>query len=177
MNVLELLRFLPLIAGVGLIAFLLFRQGGVKDFKLANLIVYFIGIVITLFFVGWLVDTFMFSWANQRLQATTNGGFDTFVDSTEAIIGSSLGNNAPGKGNTSTNVQPPAVIVVTVVPGVEQPPANITGATQYTVVAGDTLYGIASRFNTTVNDLMAVNGLSGHVIQPGQVLLLPSSAP
>ncbi|NJN53665.1 MAG: LysM peptidoglycan-binding domain-containing protein [Anaerolineae bacterium] len=49
------------------------------------------------------------------------------------------------------------------------------GTVQYTVVSGDTLYSIAARFGTTVNDIMAVNGLTSHIIYPGQVLLIPTS--
>lgn len=44
----------------------------------------------------------------------------------------------------------------------------------YTVRAGDTLYGIAQRFNTAVHKLLALNKLSARsVIQPGLKLKLP----
>jgi hypothetical protein len=178
MDLLQLLRFVPLIIGAGLIVFLLFRQGPIRDFKLSKLLLYFVGILISLFFVGWLVDTFVFSWANERLQATTDGSFDTFVDYTELIIDASL--DIPSSQTTGgapiAPTQPPVVIVVTPAAGLEQvPPTSgiATGTVQYTVVAGDTLYSIATRFGTTVNDIMVVNGLTSHVIYPGQVLLIP----
>ncbi len=182
MDLLQLLRFLPLVVGGALIIFLLFRQGPVKDFKLTKLVVYFVGILITLFFVGWLVDTFVFSWANERLQATTDGGFDTFVNSTEAIIDASLGTTGAqsGGGASLTPTQPPVIIVVTPPAAAGQIPPGGGGSTpgtaQYTVVTGDTLYGIATRFGTTVNDIMTANGLTSHIIYPGQVLLIPTSA-
>lgn len=42
----------------------------------------------------------------------------------------------------------------------------------YTVKAGDTLFRIAMNHNTTVPKLRAINGLSGDLITPGQVLRL-----
>ena len=45
----------------------------------------------------------------------------------------------------------------------------------YTVVAGDSLYKIANKFNTTVNDLKALNNLSSNILSIGQKLLLPSN--
>ncbi len=179
MDLLQLLRFLPLILGGMLIVFLLFKQGPIKDFKLAQLIIYFVGILVTLFFVGWLVDTFVFSWANERLQATTDGEFDSFVNSTEAIINSALDTSSSSSSVPPAPTQPPVVIIVTPpTSGGGVPPQSgggTPGTVQYVVVAGDTLYSIAARFGTTVNEIMAVNGLTNHIIHPGQVLLIPTS--
>lgn len=47
--------------------------------------------------------------------------------------------------------------------------------TSYTVVRGDTLFGIARRFGTTVTTLATLNGLTNvNVLYIGQVLLIPS---
>lgn len=43
----------------------------------------------------------------------------------------------------------------------------------YTVKAGDTLWSIAKRFNTTVEDLMKYNNLSSDIITVGTVLTIP----
>ena len=43
----------------------------------------------------------------------------------------------------------------------------------YTVQSGDTLYNIAARFNTTVDNLMNTNNLSSSVLDIGQVLIVP----
>ncbi len=43
-----------------------------------------------------------------------------------------------------------------------------------TVVAGDTLYGIARRHGVSISELMSVNGLSTPMIRPGQRLALPT---
>lgn len=42
----------------------------------------------------------------------------------------------------------------------------------HTVVPGDTLFSIARRYGTTVEELVRLNGLESFVIQPGQVLKL-----
>ena len=45
--------------------------------------------------------------------------------------------------------------------------------TTYTVESGDTLYGIAKRFNTTVDKIKELNNLSSNTIIVGQRLLIP----
>lgn len=47
-------------------------------------------------------------------------------------------------------------------------------AQTYTVVPGDTLYSIARRYGTTVEELMRLNGLETFLLKVGQVLLLPA---
>jgi putative chitinase len=67
------------------------------------------------------------------------------------------------------------VVIVTATPGtgVSQPPTS-SGAT-YVVQPGDTLSGIASRFNTTVFTLAQLNGIVNiNQIRWGQVLRLPT---
>ncbi len=45
----------------------------------------------------------------------------------------------------------------------------------YTVVAGDTLYGIAKRYNTTVDAIKKLNNLTSDILQIGQVLKIPDT--
>lgn len=47
------------------------------------------------------------------------------------------------------------------------------GSLAHTVAPGDTLFSIARRYGTTVEELMRLNGLDTFLIQPGQVLRLP----
>ena len=45
----------------------------------------------------------------------------------------------------------------------------------YTVKRGDSLYIIGKRFNTTVNEIQKMNGVSGSLIYPNQKLLIPKT--
>lgn len=63
-------------------------------------------------------------------------------------------------------------------PAPTTPAPNASGTTSYTVVARDTLSGIASRFGTTTRNLMSLNGLSdANRIRIGQVLTIAGAAP
>ena len=54
--------------------------------------------------------------------------------------------------------------------------ATLGSATDYTIQAGDTLWEIAARFETTVEVLVALNGLvNAGALDVGQVILLPAS--
>lgn len=178
MDFLELLKFAPLILGFAFIAFLLFRKDPFSSFNLGKLITYFIGVVITFFVVGWLVDSFVFSWANDRLEnADSSVEFQEFKDRSERIIDNSFNEET----NTTVSQPRPTVVInpvqvtATPSPGSTDPVLRPeAGPTQYTVVAGDTLFGIAQRYHTTVNDIMVVNGLTSHTIMPGQVLNIPA---
>ncbi len=55
--------------------------------------------------------------------------------------------------------------------GENMPPVQNTF--RYTVQAGDTLWKLSQRFGTTVDAIMQANGLTGDLLQIGQVLLIP----
>lgn len=44
----------------------------------------------------------------------------------------------------------------------------------YTVLLGDTLYGISKQFGVSVNDIKLQNNLKNNIINPGEVLIIPS---
>lgn len=48
-----------------------------------------------------------------------------------------------------------------------------TSGNAYKVVSGDTLYSISQRFNTTVDELKALNNLSSNILSIGQILEIP----
>jgi len=54
-------------------------------------------------------------------------------------------------------------------------PHPLTDPIQYTVVAGDTLYSLAKRYGTTVQAIMAANGMLSYALYIGEVIWIPAS--
>ena len=63
----------------------------------------------------------------------------------------------------------------TVAPTVE-PTAAPAGEVRHTVVAGDTLYGIALQYDTTVDDIKSLNSLENDNLSIGQELIVKAAA-
>ncbi|MDW0114022.1 LysM peptidoglycan-binding domain-containing protein [Sporosarcina saromensis] len=58
----------------------------------------------------------------------------------------------------------------------EKPANPVTPSKEYVVQSGDTLGKIARLHNTTVHNLQALNHITGHLIFPGQKLIVSTSA-
>ena len=56
------------------------------------------------------------------------------------------------------------------------PPTNDINTVTYTVKKGDSLYGIANRFNTSVSEIAKLNNLSNNNLNIGQILKIPSNS-
>lgn len=54
--------------------------------------------------------------------------------------------------------------------------SNEGNYTTYTVQAGDTLYSIALRYNTTVDAIKSLNNLTSNILSIGQVLRIPTTS-
>lgn len=55
------------------------------------------------------------------------------------------------------------------------PVGTVTSYFEYTVRPGDTLWILANRFGTTVEEIKRLNGLNSNLLNIGQVLLIPSA--
>ena len=60
------------------------------------------------------------------------------------------------------------------VPNPDPAPDTGSGSFAYTVRSGDTLWLLANRFGTTVDEIRRLNGLTGDNLQIGQVLRIPT---
>lgn len=183
MNLTELLKFLPLVIGAFLAYHLIFKQQ-LPAKNLGAILTYFIGILIVFFAVSWLITTFLAGWASDLLQAgTSSQEWQQFINSSESVVEEAF-SSEPRPNSAAATVVPVApsnqVIIVTATPhpnpGVpaEAPDQPLVGPTTYTVVAGDTLFAISRKYNTTVNAIMVANNLTSDVIHPGQVLVIPA---
>ncbi|MEX0629126.1 MAG: LysM peptidoglycan-binding domain-containing protein [Chloroflexota bacterium] len=75
----------------------------------------------------------------------------------------------------SGTASPPASPTATPEPTPTPAPTPIPAPTPvtYIVQSGDTLNAIAARFGTTAQAIRDANGISGDIIHPGQVLIIP----
>ena len=55
----------------------------------------------------------------------------------------------------------------------DTPSEPVTGAVTHRVVSGDSLWGIARKYGTTVEAIQSANGLSSTMIRTGQELTIP----
>ena len=53
------------------------------------------------------------------------------------------------------------------------PPVPTAGSSAHTVISGDSLWGIARKYGTTIEAIQAANGLTNTTIRTGQQLSIP----
>lgn len=76
---------------------------------------------------------------------------------------------------TPTSTAGPTLVPTgTPAPGVTQTPQPVTPPITYTVQAGDTLYSLAQRYDTTVQAIMQANGMMSYEIRVGEVIWIPA---
>lgn len=181
MNLSYLLAFIPLVFAAFLVYHLIFKVQ-LPSKGIWAIVSYTIGSIIIFIVVGWLISTYLGSWMNDMLTAGTSNEWQDFVTTSEDIVQGAFGPNGSQPATpVSTNV--PVLIVLTptpisngggggpaVRPPVTPPPGS---GTTYVVQPNDTLYGIAGRYGTTVDAIVAANGLTSYVIYPGQTLTIP----
>lgn len=183
MNLTELLKFVPLIIGAFLAYHLIFKLQ-LPNKSLGSIFTYFVGIVIVFLAVSWLITTFLADWANDLLDAGTSGAeWQQFISDSEDVVDNAFADTDNANQTTETQQQPaPVEIVVTATPipgGVNAGQLEgSSGPTTYTVVAGDTLYGIAQRFGVTVDAIRVANNIpagQANKIRVGDQLIIPGT--
>ncbi|KAA3658625.1 MAG: LysM peptidoglycan-binding domain-containing protein [Chloroflexi bacterium] len=182
MNLTELLSFIPLIIGGFLAYHLIFKQN-LPGKNLAQIITYFIGVVIVLLALGWLMLSFLPGWVQNLINAGTDpaSNWTEVIDDSETIFDDAFGSDSAAAQPTAQPTVVQVLVPVTVAPNTVPLDGgtnleSLSGPTSYTVVAGDTLHSIARRFGVNVNDLRVANGIpqSSALIQVGQQLTIPA---
>ena len=85
--------------------------------------------------------------------------------------------SAPAETPQAIAVQTPAPVHVQQQAPQQPVQQDSTPPTQYKVSAGETLYSIAKRFNTSVDNITKLNSLTSTNLSPGQVILVRPATP
>lgn len=169
----QLLQFIPLIVGLILAYHLIFKIQ-LPSKGIWSIITYVIGILLVFLAVSFIITEVFAPWANDLLEAGGSSEWQEVMDTSSNILDSAFNSGPGGSGGTGSGISPsptpPTLIIVTPTPGGGGGSGNVV---YYTVVQGDTLSSIASRFNTTVAAIKSANGLVSDLIYVGQVLIIP----
>ena len=183
MNLTELLNFIPLIIGGFLAYHLIFKQN-LPGKNLAQILTYFVGVVIVLLALGWLMLSFFPGWVQDLLDAGTDPGsnWTEVIDDSEQIFDNAFGSDAAetqatAQPTTAVQVLVPVTVAPNTIPADGVNLESLSGSsTTYTIVLGDTLSSIARRFGVTVDALRTANGIAPGTSQiiAGEELIIPA---
>ena len=183
MNLVELLKFIPLVIG-GVLAYHLIFKLQLPSKNIGAILTYFIGIIIVFLAVSWLITSFLADWANDLLTAGTDGTeWTQFIDDSEDVFDGAFVDSGSGNSTTTVptvvQVNNTVIITATPFPGVsagQSSTEGVAGTTTYTVVSGDTLHNISTRFGVTVDQIRQANGIpsTSALIVVGQKLTIPA---
>jgi hypothetical protein len=161
----QLLRFIPLIAGLALAYHLIFKVK-LPGSGLWAIISYLLGILLVFLAVLLIVTRFFAPWANTLLDAGGSSEWQRVMNTSTQIIDSAFNTGSSGGSLPQPTSASPIIITAT-------PPRGNQGTVHYTVVQGDNLSSIANRFGVTVAAIKAANGLTTDLIFVGQVIIIP----
>jgi LysM repeat protein len=97
------------------------------------------------------------------------------VPTEQSFVQSSPNPTQLQQNKAATQVQPPSPAVAQ--KPTAQPDNGGIVTQQYKVSAGETLFAIAKRFNSTVEDITTINGLTSTNLTPGQILKVRTGLP
>ncbi len=193
MNLAALLPLLPLILGLIWAIWLFFKKDLLAKGPV-QVIVYFVGVILALWIIGWIVDTFLPQWVAQRLlNAQRSSDIRVIQQVSRDILNEAVGvpaqptivvyTPAPPPAPTPTTVPLPPATPVSPQPtatplgssGIPVVPAQSAGEQIYIVQSGDTLFSIARRFGVTVAAIQQRNNIPDpNDIKVGQQLIIPA---
>jgi len=198
MNLAALLSLAPLVLGLSWAVWLLFKKDILAKGPM-QVIAYFVGVILSLWIIGWIVDWFLPHWMAQRLlNARRSPSIQAVQQISQEIINEAMGEISVPTEIVYTPVSPSPVPAATpapsmplvpqappVTPTSPQPapaqgmvpalPAQSAGEQVYIVRPGDTLYSISRRFGVSVQAIQQRNGLADpNIIRVGQQLIIPS---
>ncbi len=202
MNLAALLPLLPLILGLVWALWLFFKKDLLAKGPV-QVLVYFVGVVLALWIIGWIVDAFLPQWVAQRLlNARRSPDIQVIQQVSREILDEAVRGAPAPTVVVYTPAPPPAPTPVppTPVPPTPVPPGPspvspaatppqgsvaptvpvfaaqaAPGEQVYIVRSGDTLYSIARRFGVTVQALQQRNNLANpNDIKVGQQLIIPA---
>lgn len=104
--------------------------------------------------------------ANTTVSERASGAHSGSLDQTSS---------AANSGTSTQYVDPQTADSTTIVIEEPAPIETVTPYSIHTVRSGDSLSEIAARYNTSVNELQSINGISGSTIFVGQEIQYPSN--
>lgn len=198
MNLTRLLQFIPLIVGVFLAYHLIFKLQ-LPSKSIGAIVTYFIGIIIVILALTWILSTFLPDYANNLLSLGRDGssGWGEFINGTTQVVEESIpgitdgtqpvpnsGGSSPpttvNNGNNST-----VIVVTPLSPAVPTTDAVVvdsngvaiqdaSGRTIHVVGEGDTLLSISRLYNVPLEDIRLANGIYTDTILVGQEIIIPA---
>lgn len=192
MNIAALLPLIPLILGLVWALWLFFKKDLLAKGPV-QVIVYFVGVILALWIIGWIVDTFLPQWVAQRLlNAQRSPDIQVIQQVSRDILDEAIGappqmtvvvyTPAPPPVPTATPIPPAPTAPVSPQPtatppegsGIPVVPAQSAGERIYIVQSGDTLYSISRRFGVPMVAIQQRNNLvNPNDIKVGQQLIIP----
>jgi len=196
MDILELLKFTPLLLGLSLVIWLIFKKDVLAKGPL-QVAMYFVGVLIVLLIVGWLVDVVLPWWVVQRLETAQQSEDIQQIEQLSREILNSTMNPTPSPAPvfvaTAAPPAPPPPTPTPIpappsTPVAPQPtqqldastsfgPANqpLAGEQLYRVSDQDTLFRISQRFGVSMAAIQERNNLADpNDIRIGQELIIPA---
>jgi hypothetical protein len=174
MDVLALVPFALLFIGLAWALWLIFKREMLNQ-NIYRVITYFIGVIITFAFIGWMVDTYLPQWTAERLENARGSEDVETIQRLGREIWEDAMDEPPGEDvNFNTPVPPtgPSPVPTPVTGGSLS--GQGAGEVTHVVVAGDTLFSLARRYGTSVSAIRQRNNLTGNTIYRGQTLFIPT---